>query len=57
MEVIDHRVRGAGELLGESQTGQIQQIGFSLYTELLGRAVEAIRRGEVSIEILSFKFK
>ena len=42
----DLEIRGAGEMLGEQQTGQIQQIGFSLYTELLGRAVEAIRRGE-----------
>jgi transcription-repair coupling factor (superfamily II helicase) len=42
----DLEIRGAGELLGEQQTGQIQQIGFSLYTELLGRAVNAIRRGE-----------
>ena len=31
--------RGAGELLGEQQTGQMQQIGFSLYTEMLGQAV------------------
>ncbi len=42
----DLEIRGAGELLGEQQTGQLQQIGFSLYTELLGRAVAAIRRGE-----------
>ena len=42
----DLEIRGAGELLGEQQTGQIQQIGFSLYTEMLGRAVNAIRRGE-----------
>jgi len=42
----DLEIRGAGELLGEQQTGQLQQIGFSLYTELLGRAVTAIRRGE-----------
>ncbi|MEJ2138916.1 MAG: transcription-repair coupling factor [Gammaproteobacteria bacterium] len=42
----DLEIRGAGELLGEQQTGQIQQIGFSLYTEMLGRAVQAIRKGE-----------
>lgn len=42
----DLEIRGAGELLGEEQTGQIQQIGFSLYTELLQSAVQAIRRGE-----------
>lgn len=42
----DLEIRGAGELLGEQQTGQMQQIGFSLYTEMLGRAVAAIKRGE-----------
>jgi transcription-repair coupling factor (superfamily II helicase) len=42
----DLEIRGAGELLGEQQTGQMQQIGFSLYTEMLGRAVTAIRNGE-----------
>jgi transcription-repair coupling factor (superfamily II helicase) len=44
----DLEIRGAGELLGETQSGQIQEIGFSLYTELLGRAVEALKRGEVA---------
>ena len=43
----DLEIRGAGELLGEEQSGQIQEIGFSLYVELLGRAVAALRRGEV----------
>ena len=41
----DLEIRGAGELLGDTQSGQIQQIGFSLYTELLGRAVESLRAG------------
>ncbi len=44
----DLEIRGAGELLGETQSGQIQEIGFSLYSELLGRAVEALKRGEVA---------
>jgi len=42
----DLEIRGAGELLGDVQSGQIQEIGFSLYTELLGRAVESLRKGE-----------
>ena len=42
----DLEIRGAGELLGDEQSGQIQEIGFSLYTELLGRAVESLREGE-----------
>ncbi len=41
----DLEIRGAGELLGDVQSGQIQEIGFSLYTELLGRAVESLRAG------------
>jgi transcription-repair coupling factor (superfamily II helicase) len=41
----DLEIRGAGELLGEGQSGQIQAIGFTLYNELLGRAVEALRAG------------
>ena len=43
----DMEIRGAGELLGDEQSGQIQEIGFSLYTELLERAVERaqIRQG------------
>src|SRR5262245_64336750 len=41
----DLEIRGAGELLGEGQSGQIQSIGFTLYNELLGRAVTALREG------------
>ena len=44
----DLEIRGAGELLGETQSGQIQEIGFSLYTELLGRAVEALKKGKTA---------
>jgi transcription-repair coupling factor (superfamily II helicase) len=42
----DLEIRGAGELLGEEQSGQIEAIGFSLYSDLLNRAVEALRNGE-----------
>jgi transcription-repair coupling factor (superfamily II helicase) len=42
----DLEIRGAGELLGDTQSGQIQEIGFSLYTELLTRAVKAMREGK-----------
>ena len=41
----DLEIRGAGELLGEGQSGQIQEIGFTLYNELLGRAVQELREG------------
>jgi len=42
----DLEIRGAGELLGDDQSGQIQEIGFSLYTELLDRAVKALKSGK-----------
>jgi transcription-repair coupling factor (superfamily II helicase) len=41
----DLEIRGAGELLGDDQTGHMQQIGFSLYSELLAKAVNSIRDG------------
>ncbi len=42
----DLEIRGAGELLGEDQTGHIQSIGFTLYMEMLERAVAAIKDGK-----------
>ncbi|BCD96280.1 transcription-repair coupling factor [Marinagarivorans cellulosilyticus] len=42
----DLEIRGAGELLGDEQSGQIQAIGFSLYMDMLDRAVKAIQNGE-----------
>jgi len=42
----DLEIRGAGELLGDEQSGQIQEIGFALYMELLERAVEALKTGK-----------
>ncbi|MGK0222675.1 MAG: transcription-repair coupling factor (superfamily II helicase), partial [Limisphaerales bacterium] len=43
----DMEIRGAGELLGDDQSGQIESIGFTLYMDLLNRAVNAIRAGEM----------
>ncbi|WP_373020059.1 transcription-repair coupling factor [Thiomicrorhabdus sp.] len=42
----DLEIRGAGELLGDGQSGQIQEIGFGLYSELLDRAVKALKSGK-----------
>ncbi len=42
----DLEIRGAGELLGDGQSGQIQEIGFSLYADLLSEAVAALKRGD-----------
>ena len=42
----DLEIRGAGEVLGESQSGDIQAIGFTLYTEMLDAAVKSLRAGK-----------
>lgn len=42
----DLEIRGAGELLGDEQSGQIAEVGYALYAELLERAVQAIRQGK-----------
>ena len=42
----DLEIRGAGELLGDEQSGQMQELGFTLYSELLERAVAALREGQ-----------
>ena len=42
----DLEIRGAGEVLGDSQSGDIQEVGFSLYTDLLNQAVKALRQGK-----------
>ena len=43
----DMEIRGAGELLGAEQSGQIHQVGFSLYLNMLESAVAALRRGDI----------
>ncbi len=43
----DLEIRGAGELLGEGQSGHIQEVGFVMYNDLLKRAVETLRSGRV----------
>ena len=42
----DLEIRGAGEVLGESQSGEIQEVGFDLYTRMLERAVRALKDGK-----------
>jgi len=42
----DLEIRGAGELLGDEQSGNIQAIGFSLYMELLDRAIRSLKSGK-----------
>ncbi|MCJ8319379.1 MAG: transcription-repair coupling factor [Colwellia sp.] len=42
----DLEIRGAGELLGEEQSGSMSQIGFTLYMEMLDQAVIALKEGK-----------
>ncbi|MCW8994411.1 MAG: transcription-repair coupling factor, partial [Psychromonas sp.] len=42
----DLEIRGAGELLGDEQSGQISSIGYNLYMEMLEQAVEALKNGQ-----------
>lgn len=46
----DLEIRGAGEILGEGQSGQIQTIGYGLYMELLNRAVTTLKSGKPSTD-------
>ncbi len=41
----DLEIRGAGELLGEEQSGQMQEVGFSLYLELIEKAIKTLKSG------------
>ncbi len=52
----DLEIRGAGELLGEDQSGQMSQIGFSLYMEMLDQAVASLKQGkQLSLEQVTRK--
>lgn len=42
----DMEIRGTGELLGDEQSGQIEAVGFSMYMDMLNRAVKAIQAGK-----------
>ena len=42
----DLEIRGAGEVLGDNQSGEMQEVGFNLYTDMLNRAVAALKQGK-----------
>jgi transcription-repair coupling factor (superfamily II helicase) len=42
----DLEIRGAGEVLGDSQSGEMQEVGFNMYTDMLNRAVAALKQGK-----------
>ena len=45
LAMSDMEIRGTGELLGESQSGAIDEVGFTMYTELLNRAIRSLKTG------------
>ena len=49
----DLEIRGAGDLLGDSQSGEIQEIGFALYNRILSKAISALKSGKIP----NFTFK
>lgn len=50
----DLEIRGAGELLGDEQSGHIQNIGFTLYMRLLNRAIALLKEGEKLDNLFSY---
>ena len=46
LSMHDLEIRGAGEVLGESQSGEMQEIGFSLYSQMLKEAVKSLKNGQ-----------
>jgi len=42
----DLEIRGAGEVLGESQSGEMQEVGFSLYNDMLAAAITSLKQGK-----------
>jgi transcription-repair coupling factor (superfamily II helicase) len=52
LATYDLEIRGAGEILGEDQSGFIEEVGFHMYTEMLDYAVQALKEGkEVSLDL------
>ncbi len=47
----DLDIRGAGNLLGEEQSGHIREVGFELYQEMLEEAIARIRAGEIGADV------
>jgi len=52
----DLEIRGAGELLGEGQSGQIHAVGFSLYMEMLDQAVKSLKNGKKLADVTLLNF-
>jgi transcription-repair coupling factor (superfamily II helicase) len=48
LAIHDLEIRGAGELLGDNQSGQIHEIGFNLYIDMLNHAVRNLKQGKTA---------
>ena len=46
LSMHDLEIRGAGEVLGDEQSGEMQQVGFDLYSQMLKTAVDSLKKGE-----------
>ncbi len=46
LSMHDLEIRGAGEVLGDDQSGAVEEVGFTIYTDMLQRAVRSLRAGE-----------
>jgi transcription-repair coupling factor (superfamily II helicase) len=42
----DLEIRGAGEVLGDNQSGEMHEIGFQMYSDMLNEAVRALKNGK-----------
>jgi len=53
LEIATHdlEIRGAGEILGEEQSGQIYEVGYAMFTDLLNKSIKLLKTGEPEIEL------
>ncbi|MBT3549355.1 MAG: transcription-repair coupling factor [Gammaproteobacteria bacterium] len=53
----DLEIRGAGEILGEEQSGQIYEIGYAMFTDILNKSIEFLRTGDNKEDIDSIEIE
>jgi len=53
LEIATHdlEIRGAGEILGEEQSGQIYEVGYAMFTDLLNKSIKLLKTGKSEIEL------
>ena len=53
LEIATHdlEIRGAGEILGEEQSGQIYEVGYAMFTDLLNKSIKLLKTGEPETEL------